>query len=312
MAELSRVLVQLKEDCPLPIALDDFAARRRCRPSRSPRSSPSTASPACSSGSTAARAAPSAPTQLNPAKPDTAGAPASPAGQPPAAARDARRSTATAYECVPVARAARRTGSRAPSPRGWWRSTPRPAASTRCAPSSPGSAWRSGPNDACYIPLGHGGSDMFAEKPVQVDRPGRATTRCKPLLESDAVLKVGQNIKYDINILARCADIAVAPIDDTMIISFDARRRPQRSKGSAAGTAWTSSAERHLGHTTLTFKDICGSGQEGDPVRRSAARPGDRSTPPRTPTSPGGCTRCSSRASPTKAAPASTSGSTGR
>ena len=76
-----------------------------------------------------------------------------------------------------------------------------------------------GPNDACYIPLGHGGSDMFAEKPVQVDKAA-ALSALKPLLESDAVLKVGQNIKYDINIFARNG-IHVAPVDDTMIISFD-------------------------------------------------------------------------------------------
>ena len=59
-----------------------------------------------------------------------------------------------------------------------------------------------GPNDACYIPLGHGGTDMFAEKPEQVDKAA-ALAALKPLLESDAVLKVGQNIKYDINIFAR-------------------------------------------------------------------------------------------------------------
>jgi DNA polymerase-1 len=27
-----------------------------------------------------------------------------------------------------------------------------------------------GPDQACYIPLGHRGSDMFAEKPQQIDR----------------------------------------------------------------------------------------------------------------------------------------------
>jgi DNA polymerase-1 len=30
-----------------------------------------------------------------------------------------------------------------------------------------------------------------------------ALARLKPLLESDAVLKVGQNAKYDLNVLAR-------------------------------------------------------------------------------------------------------------
>src|SRR5690606_38471339 len=68
-----------------------------------------------------------------------------------------------------------------------------------------------GPNDACYIPLGHGGSDMFAERPVQVEKAA-ALSALKPLLESDAVLKVGQNAKYDINIFAR-AGIEVGPVD---------------------------------------------------------------------------------------------------
>src|SRR5690606_147262 len=75
-----------------------------------------------------------------------------------------------------------------------------------------------GPNDACYIPLAHGGSDMFAERPEQVARE-TALAMLRPLLESGAVLKVGQNVKYDINVLAR-HDIAMAPVDDTMIVSF--------------------------------------------------------------------------------------------
>ena len=75
-----------------------------------------------------------------------------------------------------------------------------------------------GPNDACYIPLGHGGTDMFAERPEQVDRDA-AIAALRPLLEDDAVLKIGQNIKYDINVLARYG-IAVAPVDDTMNFSM--------------------------------------------------------------------------------------------
>ena len=60
---------------------------------------------------------------------------------------------------------------------------------------------------------------MFAERPVQVEMAA-ALSALKPLLESDAVLKVGQNIKYDINVFARNG-IDVAPTDDTMVISFD-------------------------------------------------------------------------------------------
>jgi DNA polymerase-1 len=81
----------------------------------------------------------------------------------------------------------------------------------------------------------------------------------KPLLESDAVLKVGQNIKYDMVVLARHG-IAVAPIDDTMVISFclDA------GQGDMApwGHGMDELAQRHLGHTTISFKEVTGIGKK--------------------------------------------------
>ncbi|MEE1876733.1 DNA polymerase I [Altererythrobacter litoralis] len=119
-----------------------------------------------------------------------------------------------------------------------------------------------GPNDACYIPLAHGGSDMFAEKPQQVPLAD-AIAALKPLLESDAVLKIGQNIKYDINVLAR-QGIAVAPVDDTMILSFtlDAGRSHD---GIGGGHGMDELSERHLGHTPLAFKDVCGTGKKQIP-----------------------------------------------
>ena len=140
-----------------------------------------------------------------------------------------------------------------------------------------------GPNDACYIPLATAAATCSPRSRCRSTRQA-ASTRCKPLLESDAVLKVGQNIKYDINdpVALRQAS-HVAPIDDTMIdqLRLDAGRSLD---GIGGGHGMDELVQRHLGHTTLTFKDICGSGQEGDPVRRSAARPGDRNMPPRMPT----------------------------
>src|SRR5690606_16981965 len=90
-----------------------------------------------------------------------------------------------------------------------------------------------------------------------------ALSALKPLLESDAVLKVGQNVKYDINVFARNG-IEVAPVDDTMIISFalDAGRSPE---GIGGGHGMDELSQRHLGHTTLTYKDICGTGKKQIP-----------------------------------------------
>ena len=119
-----------------------------------------------------------------------------------------------------------------------------------------------GPNAACYIPLGHGGSDMFATVPEQIDR-ALALARLKPLLESDAVLKIGQNVKYDINIFARLG-IDVAPVDDTMVMSFDLDAG-RSLDGIGGGHGMDELSVRHLGHTTLTFKDICGSGKKAIP-----------------------------------------------
>ncbi|MEP6869848.1 MAG: DNA polymerase I, partial [Novosphingobium sp.] len=116
-----------------------------------------------------------------------------------------------------------------------------------------------GPNHACYIPLGHGGSDMFSEKPPQIDR-AQALALLKPLLESGAVLKVGQNAKYDLNIFAR-HNIHVSPIDDTMVMSFDLDAG-RSEDGIGGGHGMDELALRHLAHTCLTFKDLCGSGKK--------------------------------------------------
>src|SRR3546814_516501 len=80
---------------------------------------------------------------------------------------------------------------------------------------------------ACYIPLGHtvgkpadGGLDLdgATEAPKQIPRDD-ALAILKPMLEDPGALKVGQNIKYDMLVFARYG-IAVAPIDDTMLLSY--------------------------------------------------------------------------------------------
>src|SRR3546814_1511735 len=100
---------------------------------------------------------------------------------------------------------------------------------------------------------------MFAERPEQVPI-AEAIAALKPLLEDPAVLKIGQNIKYDINVLARHG-ILVAPVDDTMVISFalDAGRCEM---GIGGGHGMDELSERHLGHTPLAFKDVCGTGRK--------------------------------------------------
>lgn len=259
MARLSRVLVQLKEDCALPIPLEDFALTaippeplaafltEHGFTSLLRRLDSGTGSPGPN-------------TQLHPSKPvNTAAAPA-PSGSrqslPEMPAVDLN-----AYECVQTAEALQRWIDRAFAARVVAVDSETSALDAMRADLA-GISIALGPNDACYIPLSHGGTDMFAEKPEQVPL-ATAIAMLKPLLESDAVLKVGQNIKYDLNVLARHG-IQVAPIDDTMIASFclDAGRQEE---GIGGGHGMDELATRHLGHTTLTFKEICGTGKKAIP-----------------------------------------------
>ncbi len=78
------------------------------------------------------------------------------------------------------------------------------------------------PGMACYIPLGHvhegeGGLQLDAPTDMTQIPMDAAIARLKPLLEDPSVLKVAQNAKYDLAVLARYG-IQVWPIEDTMLI----------------------------------------------------------------------------------------------
>jgi DNA polymerase-1 len=108
------------------------------------------------------------------------------------------------------------------------------------------------PNRACYVPLAHGGSDLLAETPVQIDR-ATALARLKPLFEDDAVLKIGHNLKYDMVVLGR-AGLTVAPYDDTIVMSFDL-------DAGLHGHGMDELAATHLSHSCIAFKDVVGVGK---------------------------------------------------
>lgn len=110
-----------------------------------------------------------------------------------------------------------------------------------------------GPNEACYIPLGHGSGDMFGETPDQIGLD-EALARVKPLLEDDAVLKVGQNLKYDMGVLAQ-HDIRITPFDDTLVMSFNL-------DAGLHGHGMDELSKLHLGHECISFKSITGTGKK--------------------------------------------------
>ncbi|MCF8476231.1 MAG: DNA polymerase I [Pseudolabrys sp.] len=118
------------------------------------------------------------------------------------------------------------------------------------------------PNEACYVPLGHrdggsaGGTDLFApESKLSADQIPEADALkvLKPLLENSSVLKVAQNMKFDWLVFAQ-RGVEIDGYDDTMLISYvlDA------GKG---GHGMDDLAKRWLGHDTVPFKDVAGSGK---------------------------------------------------
>ncbi len=110
------------------------------------------------------------------------------------------------------------------------------------------------PGKACYIPLGHRpegldlGGDDLEQMPLDA-----ALDLIKPLLEDPSVLKIGQNLKYDALLLARYG-IEIAPIDDTMLLSYalDSGR---------GGHGMDELSRRHLNHEPIAFKQVAGTGK---------------------------------------------------
>jgi DNA polymerase-1 len=115
-------------------------------------------------------------------------------------------------------------------------------------------------NEACYVPLAHrkggdgGDGGLFAGDiaPDQISEV-EAIKALKPLLEDPGVLKIGQDLKYDLQIFA-LRGIALAPHDDTMLMSYvlDAGRYPH-----GMGPL----ANRYFDHVPIDLDAITGSGK---------------------------------------------------
>ncbi|KGM89507.1 DNA polymerase I [Roseovarius mucosus DSM 17069] len=114
------------------------------------------------------------------------------------------------------------------------------------------------PGRACYIPLAHKdgtaddlfGSDKRAEGQLSLEE---ALNALKSVLEDDAILKIGQNMKYDAKILA-AHGITVAPIDDTMLMSYALH-------AGLHGHSMDTLSERYLSHSPIPIKSLLGSGK---------------------------------------------------
>ena len=106
------------------------------------------------------------------------------------------------------------------------------------------------------IPIGHKaeGGGLFGGDLVENQLPRAEVLKAlKPLLEDPSILKIGQNLKYDIEVLAR-QGIRVSPIDDTMLISYVL-------ESGDVGHGMDELSDRHLGHKPIAFKEVAGSGK---------------------------------------------------
>ncbi len=114
------------------------------------------------------------------------------------------------------------------------------------------------PGEACYIPLLHrdgASDDLFSSEALAKGQLpfDDVLGALKPVLEDDAILKIGQNMKYDAKIFAR-HDITVAPFDDTMLMSY-------ALNAGIHGHGMDALSERYLSHTPIPIKDLLGSGK---------------------------------------------------
>jgi len=100
---------------------------------------------------------------------------------------------------------------------------------------------------AAYLPLKH---DYF-DAPEQLNF-AETLAKIKPILENNAIKKVGQNIKYDCHVLANHGIALNGIAHDTMLQSYVFESHKTHGMDALA--------ERHLGLQTIHFEDVAGKG----------------------------------------------------
>ncbi|QYC10100.1 DNA polymerase I [Brevundimonas nasdae] len=273
---LSRELVRLTCDAPAPEAIDDFAVRDP---------DPATLSAFLETMEFRSlqrrvgdgKAGPSEVSAFAPKRAPNLSAPvATPRyGQEAAAPTEVQSFDHDAYECVQTEEALDRWIARAVEVGVVGFDTETDTLSATHAGLC-GVSLAVGPNEACYIPLTHEhepqanegglfGEPGEAREPIhQLDKP-TTLAKLKTLLEDPSVLKVLQNAKYDIAVMAR-RGIRVAPYDDTMLISYVL-------EGGLHGHGMDELARLHLGHEPIPFKSVAGAGKSQKSFKHVGLKP---------------------------------------
>ncbi|MEC9154818.1 MAG: DNA polymerase I [Pseudomonadota bacterium] len=111
-----------------------------------------------------------------------------------------------------------------------------------------GFSFASAPGRAAYVPVAHD----YPGAPDQLSLDA-ALAMLKPLLEDPKLTKIGQNLKYDMSVLARYGVSFAGPLFDTMLESYVLNSTATRHNMDAL-------AEFYLGRSTVHFEDIAGKG----------------------------------------------------
>ncbi|HEY4344311.1 MAG TPA: DNA polymerase I [Parvibaculum sp.] len=112
------------------------------------------------------------------------------------------------------------------------------------------------PGHACYVPLQHGSGDNLDldNKANSEQIPLKdALAALKPLFEDASVLKVGQNLKYDLIVFEQHG-LKLTTLDDTMLMSY-------ALDAGLHGHGMDELSELHLGHKPIAFSEVAGTGK---------------------------------------------------
>ena len=117
-----------------------------------------------------------------------------------------------------------------------------------------GLALATAPGKACYIPLGHAGPDLMgaAEALPQLDL-AEALAILDPVLSEPGVLKLGLDIKQTVRLLSKHG-VTLAPVDDAMLTSWVL-------DGSLHNHALEDLTRIHLDRAAPALADVLGSGR---------------------------------------------------
>lgn len=112
-----------------------------------------------------------------------------------------------------------------------------------------GLAFSVAPGTGYYLPLAHNYLGVPAQLPLDA-----TLAALKPLLEDPARPKLAQHGKFDCNVLAQYGIQVQGLCEDTLLQSYVLDAAANRHDMDTL-------AQKYLGHTTITFADVCGSGK---------------------------------------------------